>query len=145
MITPRHALHVLFLLPLVAQAQEPHSTIANLPPYFGPAIFENPQDSADFTQFVNGLRRVDPTLPPDIATFQYRLVWRVVERGGITVASRGNGSVMRSAERLAFDPHPPYTLMSLPYRTADGRRILVLAHEVPCGLICRNTECYVEE
>jgi hypothetical protein len=38
-----------------------------------------------------------------------------------------------------------YSETSIPFRTADGRRVLVLTHEVPCGLICRTTWYYVEE
>ncbi len=110
--------------------------------FHGPAYFENAQDSADFMKFRNGLQRVDPSLPMDTTTVEYRLLWRVVERGGITIASRGDGRVMRSAERVVFEP---YALTCLPFRTADGRHVLVLAHEEPCALICRSTEYYVEE
>ncbi len=142
MHTKRRAVHLLFLLPSFAQAQEPPMLPAIGHPYFGPAYFETTQDSADFMQFRNGLQPVDTTRTPDTTTFQYRLVWIVNERGGMTVVSRGDGSVMRSAEHVAF---APYALMSLPYRTAEGRRGLVLAHEEPCALICRTAHYYVEE
>ena len=130
----------LLLLPFVGQAQDtpPHFMGDHL--YFGPAYFENARDSAEFTFFRTGLRRLDPTLPTDTTTAQYRMVWQENQHGGFWMVSRGDGSLLRHTGNHMFDPS-----MSYPFRTANGRRGVVVTHDIPCGLIRRTTWYYVED
>ena len=111
-------------------------------PYYGPAIFENMQDSADFVQFRSGLRPIDPAWTTDTTTFEYGMVWQENQHGGMTMVRRGDGSMRKASERSAISL---YELTSVPYCTADGRRVMVFIHEVPCALICRTAYYYVEE
>ena len=136
----RPALHLLFLLPFFAQAQDPVAPPQTDHWFHGPAYFENAQDSAAFMQFRYGLA-ADATLPTDTTT-QYRMLWRENQHGGMTLLSRGDSSLIKAPVHRGFSV---YSETSIPFRTADGRRVLVLTHEVPCGLICRTTWYYVEE
>lgn len=140
MHTTRPVLHLLFLLPFFAQAQEPAPPPRNDHWFYGPAIFENTQDSAAFMQFRYGLA-ADANLPTD-TTIRYRMLWRENQHGGLTLFSRGDSSLIKAPEHGAFSV---YSEASIPFRTKDGRRVLVLTHDVPCGLICRSVCYYMEE
>jgi hypothetical protein len=103
-------------------------------------IFESAADSVDLTAFVKTIQRTDPSQDGDTTTVTYRLVWRKNERGGVAVVSRGDGSELRVAGRTLigfFETHQ--------FRMPDGRRGVLMIHDEPCGLICRDTMYYVEE
>ncbi|MBK9763277.1 MAG: hypothetical protein IPO87_07910 [Flavobacteriales bacterium] len=136
----RRALRLLFFLSVFAQAQEPTAPPLKDHTFHGPAYFENAKDSTDFMQFRNGLA-ADASLPTDTTT-QYHMLWRENQHGGMSLLSRGDSSLIKAPVHGAFSV---YSETSIPFRTADGRRVLVLTHEVPCGLICRSTWYYVEE
>jgi hypothetical protein len=70
----------------------------------------------------------------------YREVWRVGEHGGIAAVSRGDSSLLHIDE-----PSLLGLFMHLPFRMSDGRRGVMVVHETPCGLICRDTIYYMEE
>ena len=126
MHTTRSPFPLLFFLPLFAHAQETLSPPLNDHAFYGPIHFDNAQDSEDFIQFHNGLQRVETTLPSDTTTISYRMVWREDQHGGTTMVTRGDGSVRKASESIAFSL---YELMSLPYRAAEGmRRVRVSAN-----------------
>ncbi len=130
------------LFPLLAPAQDTLSTFLNDHMYFGPAKFESAKNSADFVQFRKGLEPLGLTRDKETVDIKYRLVWSENQHGGRWFVTRGDGRVKRTIETEAF---PLSNSLPLGYRTADGRRVLILVHEEPCGLICRSVWYYVEE
>ena len=98
-------------------------------------------DSSNGSSLVVPGLAADATLPTDTTT-QYRMLWRENQHGGMTLLSRGDSSLIKAPVHRGFSV---YSETSIPFSTADGRRVLVLTHEVPCGLICRTTWYSVEE
>jgi len=131
---------LLLLVPYIGHAQDTLPNGMADHAYFGPAQFENATDSADFSQFRNGLRTVQPTGNKDRTKVRYRMVWREDQHGGLWSVSRGDSSLWQAREYQLLDP-----LMGGPFVSADGRRGVLVVHERPCGLICRNSFYYVEE
>ncbi|MBK9760977.1 MAG: hypothetical protein IPO90_13640 [Flavobacteriales bacterium] len=131
---------LLLLVPFIGHAQDTLPNVMADHAYFGPARYANATDSADFSHFRNGLRSVHPTGTKDTTKVQYRMVWREDQHGGLWSVSRGDSSVWQAREYESLDP-----FMGGPFVTADGRRGVLVVHEIPCGLICRNAWYYVEE
>ena len=122
------------------QAQEPLPIPMDDHMHFGPPRYESAKDSAAFAQFRQGL--TFEHRDTDRASTGYRMVWREHQQGGLWTITREKGS----------DPIPPYEgkvidhfLIRTPFRTADGRRGLLIVSERPCALICRSAEYYLEE
>lgn len=139
----KHLAHfALLLLPCLGHAQDtlPYYMADHM--YFSPANFANAQDSAEFTQFRAGLRTVEPTSPADTARIHYRMVWQENQHGVIWTVTRGDGSVIRASMAGSL---VPYDQMNLRFATADGRRGVLVMHEIPCGLICRSARYYVDD
>ena len=127
-------------LPLFLSAQEPLLDMMSDHLHFGPVWFENAQDSADFALFRQGLT-TDPDRKKGTPT-SYRMVWRAHQQGGYCSITRGEGSLtLPPNEVVSIDAFVTRT----PFRTADGRRGLMIWHEWPCALICRSAMYYVEE
>jgi len=131
---------LLLFVPLIGHAQDTLPNYLADHAYFGPASFESPQDSADFLHFRKGLRTVQPTNTKDTTKVQYRMVWREDQHGGLWSVSRGDSSVWQARGYESLD-----LFMGGPFVTAEGRRGVLVVHDIPCGLICRNTWYYVEE
>ena len=131
---------LLLLVPFMGHAQDtlPNYLADHL--YFGPAQYENATDSAAFWHFRNGLRTFDPTTTKDTTMVQYRMVWQVDQHGGLWSVSRRDGTVWQAPEYESLN-----FFVGQPYLTAEGRRGVLVVHDTPCGLICRNAWCYVEE
>ena len=120
-------------------AQEPLPDAMSGHLYFGPAHYENAQDSADFTRFRQGLTSVAPNTT---ATDTYRMVWREDQRSGRWTVSRGDGSLLKGAPNTGLvKPLGSH----IPFRTADGRHGWMLVHETPCAMLCQSAVYYVEE
>lgn len=131
---------ILFLfLPCIALAQEPLPHLMDDHLYFGVPRYAQATDSAEFMRFRSGLK-VDTLSRTADTTVRYRLLWQEDQHGGLWMVSRGDSSLW---EALAFDPLDPF--MGGPFVTADGQRGVLVVHEMPCGLICRNAWYYVEE
>ncbi|HRH69207.1 MAG TPA: hypothetical protein PLB89_06865 [Flavobacteriales bacterium] len=121
-----------------AQNTVPPSTLHV--PYISPDGFAIASDSADYRHFRQGLRWEQPIVDTDTTTAHYRQVWVEDLHGGFAMITRGDGSVMaHRADRIIGWSEV------IPFRLADGRRGLAVAHETPCGLICRTTQFYLEE
>ena len=131
---------LLLLVPFIGHAQDTLPNIMADHAYFGPAWFENPQDSADFLHFRKGLRTVHTTYTKDTTKVQYRMVWREDQHGGLWSVSRGDSSLWQARAYASLDP-----FMGGPFVTADGRRGVLVVQDIPCGLLCRNAWYYVEE
>ncbi len=131
---------LLLLVPFIGHAQDtlPNFMVDHM--YFRPAWYANATDSADFLHFRKGLRTVPPTNTKDTTMVQYRMVWKEDQHGGVWSVSRGDNSVWQAR---AYDL--PDLFMGVPFVTADGRRGVLVVHDRPCGLICRNAFYYVEE
>ena len=131
---------ILLLVPFIGHAQDtlPNFMVDHM--YFRPARYANATDSADFLHFREGLRTVPPADTKDSAKVQYRMLWQEDQHGGLWSVSRGDNSVWeaRAYELL-------HLFMGVPFVTADGRRGVLVVHDRPCGLICRNAFYYVEE
>ncbi len=133
---------LLLLLPCFVQAQDTLPDHMADHRFFGPRHFANATDSVEFTQFRSGLKMVDTTASKDTTTFHYRMVWSEGQHGGHWTVSRGDGSVIRTT----LDIPPPFgDGMNLHFLTADGRRGMLIVHDIPCGMICRSARYYVEE
>ncbi len=130
---------LLFSLACCAKAQDWPTTFQD-DHLFGPTYYASAADSVDFTAFRSALQLTDPSHDGDTTTVTYRLVWLIAEHGGIAAISRGDSSELRLAGRelLGF-------FESIPFRLPDGLRGFMVAHETPCGLICRDTMYYVEQ
>ena len=133
--------HLILLLSLAlcAKAQDQPATYQN-DHHFGRMIFESAADNVEFTAFVKAIQRTDPMPDPDTTTVTYHLVWRKNERGGVAMVSRGDGSELRVAGRALIG-----YFENLPFRMPDGRRGVLIIHDEPCGLICRDTLYYMEK
>ncbi len=131
---------LLLLVPHIGHAQNTLPNVMVDHAYFGPAQFENATDSADFSQFRQGLRTVQPTHTKVTAQVQYRMLWREDQHGGRWSVSRGDSSVWQARGYETLD-----LSMVDPFETADSRRGVLVVHETPCGLICHNARYYVEE
>ncbi|MBL0045236.1 MAG: hypothetical protein IPP33_12845 [Flavobacteriales bacterium] len=131
---------LLLLMPFIGHAQDTLPNYLADHAYFGPARYANATDSADFSHFRNGLRSVHSTGTKDTTKVQYRMVWREDQHGGLWSVSRGDSSVWQAREYESLD-----LFMGGPFVTADGRRGVLVVHERPCGLICRNAWYYVED
>ncbi len=133
--------HLILLLSLAlcAKAQDQPATYQN-DHHFGRMIFESAADSVDFTAFRSALQLMDTSQFGDTIPVTYRLVWRKNERGGVAVVSRGDGSELRVAGRALIG-----YFENLPFRMPDGRQGVLIIHDEPCGLICRDTLYYMEE
>ena len=131
---------LLLLVPYIGHAQDTLPNLMADHAYFGPIWYANATDSADFSQFRNGLRTVPPTGTKDTTQVRYRMVWREDQHGGLWSVSRGDSSVWQARAYASLDP-----FMGVHFETADGRRGVLVVHERPCGLICRNAYYYVEE
>lgn len=131
---------VVLLFPFATSAQEPLLDVMSDHPYFGPAHFKSAQDSAEFTQFRQGLTTVGRSATESSGT--YRMLWREHQQGGYWVVERCDGTVLdkRTTKDMhgLFGPH-------IPFRTADGRSGWMVIHERPCALICRSATYYVKE
>ena len=68
------------------------------------------------------------------------MLWREDQHGGLWSVSRGDSSLWQAREYESLD-----LSMVNSFLTADGRRGVLVVHETPCGLICRNARYYVEE
>lgn len=136
----RHLVPVVLLIACSTSAQEPLLDVMSDHAHFGPAHFENAQDSAEFMRFRQGLT----SLMPDTTDRKgrYRMLWREHQQGGFWVVDRGDGTLLdtRNAKGIHgfLGPH-------IPFRTADGRFGWMVVHERPCALICRSATYYVEE
>ncbi|MGV3637613.1 MAG: hypothetical protein ACO1NQ_08190 [Flavobacteriales bacterium] len=106
--------------------------------HFRPHIWASPEDSADFTTFHAGISMEEETL--EMTSGDYRALWRVGEHGGVAVVSRRDGTLHHFEGSSIIG-----LFMYLPFRMADGRRGVMVVHETPCGLICRDTVYYVAE
>jgi|688.fasta_scaffold43703_7 hypothetical protein len=142
---PVHSFTALLLLMHVCQvsAREPSSSfLPDQPPLFGPCFFESPEDSVRFTRFFEGLVFHEGATRSDTTSLVLRLNWRESQHGGLCIVSRGDGSTLlqQSASRHD-DPMHNATY----FRTTAGKRGVVIAWEIPCGLICRTANYYVEE
>jgi hypothetical protein len=133
------AFTVLLLLPCLCPAQDTLSYSLVDHHYFGPVHFANAKDSAEFTQFRKGVRTIGRTLPIGTTT-HYRMVWQENQHGGLWSVGRGDGSLPKYAPNEEFE-----LFIRLPFLTPEGRRGLMIVHEIPCGLICRTAWYYVEE
>ncbi len=131
---------LLLLMPYIGHAQDTLPNVMADHAYFGPIWFANATDSADFSQFRNGLRTVQPTGTKDTTVVRYRMLWREDQHGGRWSVSRGDSSLWQARAYETLD-----LFMGGPFVTADGRRGVLVVHETPCGLICRNAYCYVED
>lgn len=131
---------LLLLVPYIGHAQDTLPNVMADHAYFGPARYANATDSADFSQFRNGLRTVQPTGTKDTTVVRYRMLWREDQHGGRWTVSRGDSSVWQARAYESLDP-----FMGVDFETADGRRGVLVVHETPCGLICRNAWYYVED
>lgn len=131
---------LLLLVPFIGRAQNTLPSFMADDAYFGPAWFASATDSADFSQFRKGLRTVQPTGTKDTTQVPYRMRWREDQHGGLWSVSRGDSSVWQARETGSLD-----LFMGGPFVTADGRRGVLVVHDIPCGLICRNTWYYVED
>lgn len=131
---------LLVIAPCFGHAQDTLPPVVEEHRLFGRPYYPNVQDSADFTQFWKDLRFAKGTWPSDTVANTYRLRWIVDEHGGSSSISRGDSGI------LHHEPGTPWDFfLSQPFQLADGRRGLQLAHEIPCGLICRTTWYYVED
>ncbi len=121
-----------------AQNTIPPSTLHA--PYISPDGFASTLDSVDYSHFRQGLRWEQPVPGTDTTTTHYRQVWIENLHGGFAMIARGDGSLMpyRADQVIEW-------FEVIPFRMADGRRGLAVAHETPCGLICRDTRYYLEE
>ena len=133
-------LAVLLLLGTIGRAQDTLPDIMDDHAYFGPIHFANSSDSADFMHFRRGLRMVQRSDAQDTMKVQYRMVWREDQHGGFGSVSRVDSSVWQPPEKVLLG-----LFMGGPFVTADGRRGMLVVHDTPCGLICRNAWYYVEE
>lgn len=127
----------LFLVALCATAQsDTMPWVGGYP--FGHPYWASAADSADFTTFHRSITMVEETF--ESPSGDYRAVWRVGEHGGIAAVNRGDSSLLHfeGTALLGLSMH-------LPFRMADGRRGVMVVHETPCGLICRDTVYYLEE
>lgn len=131
---------LLLLVPFVGHAQDTLPNFMADHAYSGPARFANATDSADFLQFRKGLRTVQPTNTKDTTLVRYRMLWREDQHGGMWSVSRGDGTVWQARDQGPLD-----LFMGGPFVTADGRRGVLVVHDIPCGLICRNSWYYVED
>ena len=131
---------LLLFVPFIGHAQDTLPNYVADHPYFGPASFANATDSADFLHFRKGLRKVEPTMHKDTTKVQYRMLWREDQHGGRWSVSRGDSSVWQAREYESLD-----LFMDVHFVTTDGRRGVLVGHDTPCGLICRNAWYYVEE
>lgn len=110
--------------------------------YFGVPYFENPADSEEFMQFHAGLQWKETVNALDTAISAYKLGWRENQHGGLGLVSRGDGSTLVStAGVMRIGPMHDEGL----FRTASGKRGIMIVWETPCGLICRTAGYYVEE
>lgn len=138
----RHAIIMLLLLANTAQAQDQPTFPDPQHGYFGVPNFENPSDSAEFMQFHAGLRWDGTVTALDTSSTTYKLVWREDQHGGLWVVSRGDGSrLLRKAGITRIGPMHGEGH----FRTAGGKRGIMIEWETPCGLICRTASYYVEE
>lgn len=132
----------LLLLALLAapllRAQDPLPSWMDDHP-FGPPTFASTEDSLAFTAFRQGLVTVAAAPVADSRT--YRQLWREVQHGGRWSVARGDASgwAAPTAEvtTALFGPY-------IPFRTADGRRGWMVVHDIPCAMVCRSAEYYVE-
>lgn len=137
----RHLLaYFLVFIPCLGHAQETPEVIVAEHRFFGRHYYQCAQDSADFAQFLKDLRFVDGSMPTDTVATTYRLQWIMSEHGGMSIISRGDSSILQHEPKLSWGLFP-----SLPFRLTDGRRGVQVVHEIPCGLICRTANYYVEE
>jgi len=130
---------LLLLVPYIGHAQDTPTTFQD-DDLFGPTFFASAANSADYSHFRQGLTWEQLVSSTDTTTTQYRQVWVEGLHGGIAMIARGDGSVMpyRADQDIVL-------FEVIPFRMADGRRGLAVAHETPCGLICRDTGYYVED
>ena len=131
---------LLLLVPFMGHAQDTLPSFMADQGSFGPARYKYATDSADFWRFRNGLRTVRPAGTKDTTQVRYRMVWREDQHGGLWSVSRGDSSVWQAHEYESLD-----LFMGVPFVTAEGRRGVLVVHEIPCGLICRHAWYYVEE
>lgn len=131
---------LLLLVPFIGHAQDTLPDLMADHAYFRPARYMNATDSADFSRFRNGLRTVRPAGTKDTTKVQYRMVWREDQYGGLWSVSRGDSSVWQARDYESLD-----LFMGVPFVTAEGRRGVLVVHDIPCGLICRHAWYYVEE
>ena len=133
---------LLLLLTTCAHAQ-PGGQVYQPLLYDVPIIFENPEDSADFARFREGLQMLgQPTETGDGGQGRYRLVWQDQLQGGLRMVTRGDGQRLKEqglATPMVFGPFSSH------FRTADGRRGVMVTHEWPCALVCVVTSYYMEE
>ncbi|MBL7954464.1 MAG: hypothetical protein JNJ91_05460 [Flavobacteriales bacterium] len=127
----------LLLAALHATAQD-HSTPGTGAFPFAHLYWASAADSADFTAFRASISMVEEQL--ENTSGDYRAVWRVGEHGGLAAVSRGDSSLLHIDR-----PSLLGLFMHLPFRMSDGRRGVMVVHETPCGLICRDTVYYLEE
>ncbi len=136
------AIITLLILANTAQAQGKPNFPDPQQAYFGVPIFENPADSAEFMEFHSGLQWDSVVTALDTSRTTYKLVWRDNQHGGFWMVSRGDGSTLvRSTGTMCIGPMH----YEGHFRTASGKRGIMIAWETPCGLICRTASYYVEE
>ncbi len=68
------------------------------------------------------------------------MLWREDQHGGLWSVSRGDSSLWEARAYESLD-----LFLGVHFETADGRRGVLVVHETPCGLICRNARYYVED
>ncbi|MCB9179040.1 MAG: hypothetical protein H6590_06420 [Flavobacteriales bacterium] len=139
---PNPLLALLLLLTACAQAQHGVQVYQPSLLYDVPIIFENPEDSAEFARFREGMQLEEqPVGTGDNGTAKYRLVWEDRLQGGLRLVTRGDDEMMKdpAIDITGFGP------FHSPFRTADGKRGVMVTHEWPCALVCVVTSYYVEE
>ena len=134
---------LLLLLTACAQAQTGVQVFQPDPLYDVPIEYENPGDSAAFARFREGMQLVDqPQGTGDTGIARYRLVWEDRLQGGMRHVIRGDGERLKDHATAGPADFGPF---HSPFRTADGRRGVMLTHEWPCALVCIVTSYYVED
>lgn len=130
---------LLLFLPCIGLAQDPLPPFMDDHLYFGSARYANAQDSADFMRFRSGLT-MDTLARTTDTKVHYRMLWQEDQHGGMWRVGRGDSSLWQVRAYESLDH-----FMGAPFVTADGRRGVLVVHEMPCGLICRTAWYYVED
>ena len=134
---------LLLLLTACAQAQPGVQVFQPNPLYEVPIIYESPGDSMDFAHFREGIKVMDPPSETGVSgPGRYRLVWEDRMQGGMRVVARSDGERLKDHRMAGPSDFGPF---HSPFRTADGKRGVMVTHEWPCALVCVVTSYYVEE
>ena len=134
---------LLLLLTACAQAQPGVHVFQPNPLYDVPIVYDNPEDSAAFARFLEGFQVMDPPSETGVhGQGRYRLVWESRMQGGMRHVIRGDGEPLKDHKMAGPSDFGPFHSS---FRTAEGKRGVMLTHEWPCALVCIVTTYYVEE